>query len=211
MNFLVLQHHDAEGLGNIAKWLNQKKFSWHICTLSCDLPDSFYDYDGLIILGGPMHLDETNHRLGQELLAIEHFIALQKPILGICLGAQMVAFSLGANIMPMQHAENGWHLVTLGCGKQLTVAQWHEQQCSLPEGADLIASSDQCLVQMFRFKHFILATQFHPEWDNHSINRLKMAFGEQCPLTNISNNQQRTLQMWWFKQLSQWLDCYFAK
>lgn len=87
----------------------------------------------------------------------------------------------------MTEAENGWQPVTTSDNLTMSVAQWHEQQMSLPRGAVLLASSPQCKVQMFQYHHHVLAMQFHPEWSNHEIAHLRNAFGSECPLEPIES------------------------
>ena len=204
MRFMVLQHHRAEGLGNIEQWFTAQGFSWSIYQFEQLLPTNFDAFDGIIVLGGPMHADESNPRLRQELGLIEHFIKQQKPTLGICLGAQLVAYSLGASILPMAQEECGWLPITTTDNQCLQVAQWHEQQCNLPDGAILLASSDLCRVQMFSYQQHVLATQFHPEWNNCAIEQLQTVFGAECPLVKMEPERQE-VQNWWFEQLSRWI------
>ncbi|MCG7546289.1 type 1 glutamine amidotransferase [Pseudoalteromonas sp. MM17-2] len=204
MTYLVLKHHEAEGLGSIAQWLIKNNLNWEEVEYAQALPQNVESYSGIIILGGPMHISPSNQRLAQELQVIAHFIEQSKPTLGICLGAQLIATSLGAEVSQMPEGENGWMPITLHTGQQLDVPQWHEQQASLPNGAELAASSLRCEVQMFRYHQHVLACQFHPEWNNQAIARLQSAFGAQCPLTQTDSKAEQTLQKWWFNQLDSW-------
>ncbi|QBY05398.1 type 1 glutamine amidotransferase [Thalassotalea sp. HSM 43] len=219
-DILIIQHHIAEGAGNIAKWLALNNLSYHINLLPAALPENIDDYQGVIVLGGPMHVDKDNPRLAQELKIIKQFIDLDKAVLGICLGGQLVASALGAKIVAMPTPEHGWLNVTTHnteqlmehldeqlearLGEQLLVPQWHQQQFTLPEGATLLGSSEQCRNQMFRYKQHVLALQFHPEWNNSSIQELQEYFVEQCPLQTVSNTHIDGLEVWWFKVLDTW-------
>lgn len=205
MKFMVLKHHWAEDVGSLAAWFKANGHTYQCFEFDEPLPEYPDQFDGLIVLGGPMHVDPKNQRLAIELDVINHFIKHQKPTLGICLGAQLIAYSLGALITPMERPENGWCVIRTSTNKELVVAQWHSQQFTLPAGALCLASSEQCKVQMFKYQHHVLATQFHPEWNNEAITQLQQAFGIDCPLNPIDEDIQARLQDWWFQQLDEWL------
>jgi GMP synthase (glutamine-hydrolysing) len=204
MKFIVIKHHKAEGLGIIEHWLNLNNHEWQIIEYGTPFPCDTELYDGLIVLGGPMHIDVSNAILNREVGLINHFISQHKPTLGICLGAQLIAFSLGAQILKSGEPEFGWMSVLTSDKLELLVPQWHEQQSTLPVGAILLASSSRCKVQMFSYQQHVLATQFHPEWNNVEIEKLKHAFGDDCPLYKVDSKLEAGLQKWWFKQLDAW-------
>lgn len=205
MNFLVIKHHPEERLGNLERWLQKHNFTWQEIEYHQALPKSLAPYQGIIMLGGPMHVDPHTPKLSAEISLIKDCIRQQKPLLGICLGAQLIAHSLGATISSMTEAENGWQPVTTSDNLTMSVAQWHEQQMSLPQDTVLLASSPQCKVQMFQYHHHVLAMQFHPEWNNHEIAYLRNAFGSECPLEPIESEIEAQVKAWLFKQLDNWI------
>jgi GMP synthase (glutamine-hydrolysing) len=131
---------------------------------------------GLVILGGPMNVDETEKypHLAQEVELIKQALAAGLPTLGICLGAQLMAKALGAKVYPNGVKEIGWYSAELtphadrdplfeGGGKQITVFQWHGDTFDLPPGTVRLASSKLCRNQAFRYGRSAYGLQFHIE------------------------------------------------
>lgn len=130
---------------------------------------------GLIVLGGPMSAAETVQYpfLAHEVRYLRRMMALNKPILGICLGAQLMARALGARTYRNHAKEIGWHEVELlpaaqsdplfgGAVGPLPVFQWHGDTFDLPLGVEHLARSPLCEHQAFRFGN-AWAVQFHAE------------------------------------------------
>lgn len=141
-------------------------------------------YDGLVVLGGPMAADETDaypHLLAER-EAIRTAIARETPVLGICLGAQLIAAALGARTLRGAATEKGWSEVEptedgrsdpllryLEAGKP--VFQWHDDTFSLPDPAVHLARSAACEHQAFRVGDSAYGLQFHLEADRALIER----------------------------------------
>jgi len=130
--------------------------------------------DLVIVLGGPIGVYERDAYpfIAAEIAAIAARIAAHKPILGICLGAQMMAAALGARVAPGPAKEIGWAPVTLtpaGLASVLAplgatpVLHWHGDNCELPAGCEQLASTPHCPVQAFTRTPAQLALQFHLE------------------------------------------------
>jgi GMP synthase (glutamine-hydrolysing) len=130
--------------------------------------------DLIVVLGGPISAYEelTYPFLGQELALIERRLAAARPTLGICLGAQLMARALGAWVYPAPEKEIAWGKVQLTeAGRNgplrhfvgAPVLHWHGDTFDLPEGAELLASTEICPNQAFSFGRQALACQFHPE------------------------------------------------
>jgi len=130
--------------------------------------------DLVVVLGGPIGVYERDAYpfIAAEIAAIAARIAAQKPILGICLGAQMMAAALGARVAPGPAKEIGWDPVTLtpaGLASVLAplgttpVLHWHGDNCELPAGCAQLASTPHCPVQAFTRTPTQLALQFHLE------------------------------------------------
>jgi GMP synthase (glutamine-hydrolysing) len=130
--------------------------------------------DLLIVLGGPIAVYEQDIYpfIADEIAALRARIAAEKPILGICLGAQMMAAALGARVAPGPIKEIGWAPLTLtAAGDESVLAplgatpvlHWHGDNCELPADCTLLASTPHCPVQAFSRMPSQLALQFHLE------------------------------------------------
>ncbi len=131
-------------------------------------------FDMLVVMGGPASLYDKYPWLERETGVIKKAVEKEAPVLGVCLGAQLIAAALGAEVMPCGGKEIGWYeveptpagmadplLSRLGAGQ--TVFQWHGDTFALPAGAELLASSSLCPHQAFRFGRNVYALQFHLE------------------------------------------------
>jgi GMP synthase (glutamine-hydrolysing) len=136
--------------------------------------------DLLIVLGAPIgaYDDELFPFLGPEVGLIERRLASGKPLLGVCLGAQLIARALGARVAPMAAREIGFSALTLteaGEDSPLRhlgdwpVLHWHGDQFDLPAGATLLAATDHCPHQAFAIAPNVLALQCHLEADADGI------------------------------------------
>jgi GMP synthase (glutamine-hydrolysing) len=183
---LVLQHAATEPLGVLDPMLRQWGFRIRYVNFSRD-PEARPDvgrYDGLVVLGGPMNVDQAGRypHLAVEIEAIREAMRREMPVLGICLGAQLLAAALGASVRPHTVPEIGWYqlhptaaaredrLLRHFDGSQ-PVFQWHAYTFDLPRGAALLASTDSCSHQAFRFGERAYGLQFHLEADEALIRR----------------------------------------
>jgi GMP synthase (glutamine-hydrolysing) len=130
--------------------------------------------DLLIVLGGPIGVYERNSYpfIADEVAAIAVRLEADKPMLGICLGAQIMAAALGARVAPGPVKEIGWAPLTLTADGQKSVLaplgatpvlHWHGDNCELPTGCTRLASTPHCPVQAFARTPSQLALQFHLE------------------------------------------------
>lgn len=176
---VVLQHVAWEGPGIISREAQRRDWEVEIRRLDRgdNLPDADH-LDGLVIMGGPMGAyQEDRHpflRNECDLLAI---VARRgDPVLGVCLGAQLLAKSLGAVVFHGHGEEIGFGTVALtsdgqndplfaGTAEPLPVFHWHGDTFTLPEGAVLLASSSMYTNQAFRFGSQAYGLQFHLEPD----------------------------------------------
>jgi GMP synthase-like glutamine amidotransferase len=127
------------------------------------------EFDWLISTGGPMHAfeDEIYPFLATEAALIDQALSANKGVLGLCLGSQLMARALGAEVRKNKHWEVGWHRVAVddpSLGKaDLMAFQWHQDTFELPKGALLIATNAATPVQAFRLSARAVGVQFHPE------------------------------------------------
>ncbi|MCK9420137.1 MAG: type 1 glutamine amidotransferase [Nitrospirae bacterium] len=181
MHVLIIKNVFTEGPGTIADYLVAEKIPYTICDLSIgDTMPAQGSFTHLIIMGGPMAVYEMNRYsyLVNEARLIKAAIKAKKHVLGVCLGAQMVAHVLGAKVYPGQKKEIGWLEVALtpdGMSDPLIselalpdkntaqVFQWHGDTFDLPLNTAWLASSDLFPNQAFRHTDRVYALQFHIE------------------------------------------------
>jgi GMP synthase-like glutamine amidotransferase len=185
MRVLVIQHVPFEGPANLKSWAEERGHSIRILEIyrSEDLP-KLESWDLLFILGGPMGVyDISIHPwLTIEKRYIRKAILAQRRVVGICLGAQLLAEALGGRVHKNKEREIGWHKINLirtkhnclwkGIPDEPIVFQWHGDTFDLPPHARLLASSEACIHQSFIYDQRVLALQFHLESTNESIQKL---------------------------------------
>ena len=170
----ILQHVPFEGLGSIEPWLTARhaRVTWTRFFEDPSLPEAA-DFDLLIALGGPMSVNDEDlfPWLRAEKNLIARAIASDKAVLGICLGAQLIANALGARVYPGPHKEIGWHPVygahaepgSFAFPGEFLAFHWHGETFDLPPGTVCLACSDACKHQAFRFGRNAIGLQFHLE------------------------------------------------
>ena len=175
MRVQVLQHVPFEGIGSIQGWMDARGAV--VSTTRLFEPSALptpRDFDWLIVMGGPMSVnDESVHAwLQPEKRLIAHAIQAGKTVLGICLGAQLVASALGARVFPNPHKEIGWFPVRRSPSGDTEIARlfedaevfhWHGETFDLPPGAVGFLRSDACRNQAFLIGSRAVGLQFHVE------------------------------------------------
>jgi GMP synthase (glutamine-hydrolysing) len=183
---LVFQHVPYEILGNLDPLLRAAGFRIRYINFGRQ-PDARPDisrYHGLIVLGGPMNCDQYDRHphLATEIELIQQSIEEGKPVLGICLGAQLIARALGARVTRNETKEIGWYeLNPTAAGREdplfshfgdsQQIFQWHGDTFEIPHGATHLATSPDCRNQAFRFGDNVYGLQFHLEVDEPMIQR----------------------------------------
>jgi GMP synthase (glutamine-hydrolysing) len=186
MKLLVLQHVAHELLGTLNPLLKRAGFRIRYVNFARhpDAQPSLDGYDGLIVLGGPMSVND-DHRLAHlstELKLIEDALRRDVPVLGICLGAQLIAKTLGANVYRNPEKEIGWYDVSptdyassdsllAPLQKTEKIFQWHGETFDIPRSTSHLAFSSLCANQAFRYGSKVYGFQFHMEVDEPMIHR----------------------------------------
>jgi GMP synthase (glutamine-hydrolysing) len=198
---LVVQHAESEPLGSFENGLKAAGLHpIYIKTFSGQaIPQSSDGACGLIVMGGPMGVYETAGYpfLGDEMKLIEHFLRLEKPIVGVCLGSQLLAACLGAEVRKGARKEIGWYPVRLtergsrdalwkGQAPSFTAFHWHGDIFDLPSGAVSLASSDLTEVQAFRFGSSVYGFLFHLEVTNDHIRGMLSEFASEIEKEKLS-------------------------
>lgn len=140
------------------------------------IPTEVGSYAGLLVLGGPMSANDTATYpfLGQTMALIREFAAADRPVLGICLGAQVIARAFGGEVYRMARLESGFYTMPVtaegrrdpvfsGLGSDITSFQNHFEAVRNVPDAVALATGGACRVQAFRIGRATYATQFHPE------------------------------------------------
>lgn len=166
MRFHVLQHVSFETPGLLADEIRRRGHVLQTTALYNDGQLPFpVEFDVLIVMGGPMSIhDEAEYPwLVAEKELIGAAIREGKRVLGICLGAQLIAAVCGARVYRNPVKEIGFWPVRWVDGAEEIVFHWHGETFDLPEGAELLASTEACVNQAFSLGDRVLGIQFHPE------------------------------------------------
>ena len=206
---LVLQNIEREGPGLFLKIAKEKGFLPEIYNLSLGekLPEAKKD-DLILIMGGPMSVRDIGNKkyfwLREETDFLKRAIENQISIIGVCLGAQLLAHILGGKIKPLKDQSNkknkpevGWseisstddksnEEISLKIKEPLRVLHWHGDRIILPPKAELLASSARCREQLFKVGELIYGLQFHvetegsmtSEWINNDKNFIISGLGK---------------------------------
>jgi len=183
---LVFQHVPYEILGTLDPLLRRSGFRIKFVNFgrNPDAKPSLEGYRGLVVLGGPMNVDQTDQykHIITEINLIQEAIDEGLPVLGICLGAQLIAKALGAKVRKNNEVEIGWYEVSptknglkdpllSNFQKTEKIFQWHGDTFDIPVGGVHLATSPDCLNQVFRYNTKVYGFQFHLEVDQKMIER----------------------------------------
>ena len=178
MKIHCIQHVPFESPGAISDWAKERgwpEFTYTRIFRKDPFPDP-QSFDILLVMGGPMGVYDEDFLpwLCEEKAFLKTCIGAAKPVLGICLGAQLLANALGARVYPGGTKEIGWFPISLTTGgqfspllrsfpREFTPLHWHGDTFDLPRGAELLASSKVYANQLFSYETRCLGVQFHLE------------------------------------------------
>lgn len=188
MKILVIQHTAVDSAAAAGEFFDRAGHA--VQTLRLDRGDTIpdqVDFDALATFGGPVTLFDPQlpSWVAQEQSLIRRFADQGRHVLGICLGAQMLATALGGQVRRNQYAEVGWHriekventsasVLDSQLPPELTVLQWHQNTFDLPDGATHLYQSKACRNQAFMVTDRVLGFQFHLEADATTVRNFTM-------------------------------------
>ncbi len=230
MNALIIKHIEIEGPGLMEPLLKQEKIPFQVLNLETGthLP-KLDDLTHIVILGGPMNVYEEDQYpfLREEDHFIKEAIKKGKSVLGICLGAQLIAKALGARVFTAPVKEIGWYDVSLTrigsrdplfsrFPKTFSVFQWHGDTFDIPRGAKLIATSHSVPHQAFRYGGNVYGLQFHLEVTEEMVHEWMETYNEeiQSPPSCFSKaeilNETKTKMKTYTKRGLEFLKNFFS-
>lgn len=205
MKIAVLQHVAFESAGMIADWAEARDHSVTIYPLHENaLLPNIDAFEMLVVMGGSMSVgDDAKHPwLAPEKTLIKAAIEADHYVVGICLGAQLIANVLGARVYPNHVKEIGWFPVAIadeaigqpilsGLNSAMNVFHWHEDTFDLPHNAQLLMSSKSCKNQAFLYNQRVLGLQFHLEMTEEGIKNIITHCKEDiAPSTSIQSEEE---------------------
>jgi GMP synthase (glutamine-hydrolysing) len=199
---LIVVHQAHSTPGRIGCYLGALGASLDIRrpSLGEPLPETLAEHDGVVVFGGPMGANDDCEWIGREIAWLETPLREDKPLLGICLGAQMLAKTLGARVFNYadRRGEMGYFPVRPDSNADALCAtpfprhvyQWHCDGFELPGGAQLIAEGgDHFPAQAYRYGDKAVALQFHPEVTYHMMCRWTLRGEEKLKLPGAQPRQ----------------------
>lgn len=182
MRIAILQNNTEDGPAYLGTWLRERGVEFDVFNFDAGetAPANLAPYSGLAILGGPMSVNDDMPSLRASEALIREARESGKPVIGHCLGGQLIAKALGARVATAPFPEIGWSTIQLTgsdaartwfgdfAGTLRDALQWHYDSFAVPDGATLIASNEACPQQAFAIGN-ILAMQFHIEIDRNKL------------------------------------------
>lgn len=202
----IFRHIECEGPGYLGKVLQQSQVESQLIAIDQHdaMPDTLRDYSGVIIMGGPMSVNDDDEWIKQETRLIQQAIELNLPVLGHCLGGQFIAKALNADVTRNDVKEIGWLPVYASADSPntpawlgsfqspQTVFHWHGETFDIPEGASRLLSSKDCDNQAFMLKQNVLAFQCHIEMTGDMVDEWSRLYENELsePAATIQSRQQ---------------------
>jgi GMP synthase-like glutamine amidotransferase len=213
MDILIIKHVDIEGPGLIEHCLEQRAIPYRVICLETGEPlPKPGGFTHIVLLGGPMNVYEEDRYpfLKTEDLFIKEAIQRGKHILGICLGAQLIAKSLGARVTKSPVKEIGWCEVSLTeeglkdplfapLPKAFPVFQWHEDTFEIPKWGSRLATSAAVPNQAFRYGDNAYGLQFHLEVTMEMIREWSDAYRQE---PSLQGTEMLTATEWKFSDFT---------
>jgi GMP synthase (glutamine-hydrolysing) len=197
---LIILHSEHSTPGRIGQFLRASGYALDIrrpC-LGDELPGTMAEHAGAVIFGGPMSANDSDSWIAREIDWIDVPLREERPFLGVCLGAQMLAKQLGAAVTEHRQGqvEIGYYPIRpTPAGRELGpwpehVYHWHREGFDLPAGAELIATGDTFENQAFRFGPHAFGIQFHPEVTRLTMHRWTVLGAHRFSMPGAQNRDQ---------------------
>lgn len=201
---VIIQHVEPEGPGAILEALQARNLDARIIGPGEEVPApaDLRDLSGLVVMGGPMGVRdlEWDPRLQHVDRLVRTTLDAGRPVLGVCLGSQLLAAALGAIVRSGARKEIGWHPVTLadaaqadhlfrGIDRTFNAFHWHGDVFDLPSGAVALASSLASACQAFRWGTHTYGLLFHLEVDAAAIGGMATAFGDELAAAGLTPDE----------------------
>lgn len=219
---LIIVHQKHSNPGRIGQWLVQNGYPLDIRRprFGCPLPETLEEHAGAVIFGGPMSANDNEGYLRQEIDWIGVPLREDRPFLGVCLGAQLMALHLGAAVGPHtdDFVEIGYYdIEATEAGARFgdwptAFYQWHREGFELPEGSTLLARTQWYENQAFSYGSSALGVQFHPEITYALVNRWTIAARERLVLRGAQSQPEHFRgHLTHSPSVGNWLDCFMPQ
>jgi len=198
---LTVLHQEGSSPGRVGMMLENMGYHLVACRppLGDELPETLDDYAGAVVFGGPMSANDTEEFVKREIDWMSVPLKEEKPLFGICLGAQMLSMQLGGEVgfHNDEYAEIGYYPIRpTNEGRAMMewpdhVFHWHREGFSLPHDATLLATGDEYPNQAYRYGANAYGVQFHSEVTHHMMNKWTTKAAHRFSLPGAQNREQQ--------------------
>ena len=201
----IFRHIACEGPGYLDRVLKRCSIPYRLVKIDLNesLPRGIEETSGLVFMGGPMSVNDPLPWISQELALIQSAQACGMPVLGHCLGGQLISKALGGTVSSNAAKEIGWHPVRkcntaaaadwlAGLPQEATLFHWHGETFSIPQGAEVVLENDNCAHQGFTMGN-TLALQCHVEMTSPMVAEWASLYRDE--LENTANTVQSAEEM----------------
>ncbi|MDX1696757.1 MAG: type 1 glutamine amidotransferase [Thiohalobacterales bacterium] len=205
----IFRHIACEGPGHLAVVLARRDIPWQLVAIDDGdpVPADIDGCSGLVFMGGPMSVNDDLPWIDRELALIRTARAAGMPVLGHCLGGQLISKALGGTITANPVKEIGWHGVRksgtttaekwlAGLPEVMTLFHWHGEAFSIPQGAEVILENDTCAHQAFAIGN-TLALQCHVEMQAPMVSEWATLYADEIgkPSATIQSAHEMTADL----------------